>query len=177
MPKILKYILSVESLKQLSLIENNVEAAKLTVMMQRVQKTYLEPVLGTPLYKKLLNDIETDNVSGIYETLLNDYVIDFYVYACELEYIVSGSNKQMNMGSATYQPQNTQQNDNERNNDVRDNIKKHMANAQNSLVGFLLDNKTDIPEYLEHTKNYEDVQPDTSASIVPTFGLIKRRLI
>ena len=176
MAKVLKYILSAESLKQLSLIEANVETKKLGVMMQRVQKTYLEPILGTPLYKKLLNDIDTDSVTGIYETLLNDYVIDFYVFACELEYVVSGSNKMMNMGSAKYEPQNTSQNDLGENNEVRDNLKKHMANAQNSLVGFLIDNCNDIPEYKEWTCKFEDVKPNTELATAPSFGLIKRRL-
>jgi hypothetical protein len=177
MPKILKYILSVESLKQLSLIENNVEASKLAVMMQRVQKTYLEPLLGTILLKKLLSDIETDNVSGIYETLLNEYVIDFYVFACEHEYIVNGSSKLMNMGSATYQAQNTQQNDLERLNDQRDQLQKHMANAQNSLVGYLIDNCDDIPEYKEWTCSREDVRPNTEQATAPSFGIITRRKI
>jgi hypothetical protein len=175
MPKILKYIMSVESLKQLSLIENNVEAAKLAVMMQRVQKTYLEPLLGTILLKKLLSDIETDNVAGIYETLLNEYVIDFYVFACEHEYIVNGSSKLMNMGSATYQPQNTQQNDMERLNDQRDQLQKHIANAQNSLVGYLIDNCEDIPEYKEYTCSHENVVPNMQQATAPSFGIITRK--
>lgn len=177
MPKELKYFMNVESLKELSLIEHNVEAAKLAVMMNRVQKTYIEPILGTPLFKKLLNDIDEDNVTGIYETLLNEYIIDYYVLCCEMEYIVSGSNKQMNMGSAKYNPQNTDQNDLHENNDVRDNLRKHMNRYENTLKGYLLDNQDDIPEYKEWSCKFgENINPDKTQSINPTFGLVKRRL-
>jgi hypothetical protein len=78
MAKIYQFIMSTDTLKELSLIENNVESGKLTVMMNRVQKTYIEPVLGTPLYKKILQDIEDESVTGIYETLIDDYLIDYF---------------------------------------------------------------------------------------------------
>lgn len=178
MSKQILYFMNVESLKELSLIENNVEAAKLAVMMNRVQKTYIEPILGTPLFKKILTDIDDDTVAGIYETLLNEYIIDYYVLCCELEYIVSGSNKLMNMGSAKYEPQNTSQNELSENNDVRDNLKKHLARYKNTLVGYLEDNKENIPEYLEFScKNGENINPDKQQSTVPSFGIITRKKV
>jgi hypothetical protein len=167
--------MSTDTLKELSLIENNVESGKLAVMMNRVQKTYLEPVLGTPLYKKVLQDIEDETVTGIYETLVDEYLIDYFLVCCELEYIVSGSNKLMNMGSGKFNPNEMSQNDLPQNNDVRDNLKRHKVAYKNTLVGWLKDNKADIPEYEEYdAAKKEEVKP-TGKSINPEFGIITRK--
>jgi hypothetical protein len=175
MAKIYQFIMSTDTLKELSLIENNVESGKLTVMMNRVQKTYIEPVLGTPLYKKILQDIEDESVTGIYETLIDDYLIDYFLVCAELEYIVSGSNKLMNMGSAKYNPNETSQNDLPQNNDVRDNLKRHKVAYKNTLVGWLEDNKTLIPEYEAYDcAKSEQIKPDDK-SINPTFGIVTRK--
>src|SRR6056297_1949834 len=131
-----KYFINIDSLKELSLIENNTESEKISVMLNRVQKTSLEPVLGTPLFKKLLEDIDNETLSGIYETLVNEYIIDFLIVCCELEYVVSGANKMMNMGVAKYNPQDTQVNTLQANNEVRDNLKKHRQSYRDSLVGY-----------------------------------------
>lgn len=177
MAKTIDYLMSTDTLKELSLIEENVESGKLAVMLYRVQKTSLEPILGTPLYKKLLSDVDAGNVTGYYETLLEDYIIDYLVVCCELEYIVSGSNKLMNMGSAKYNPQDTQQNDLPQNNDMRDNLKRHRASYRDSLVGWLRDNKDNVPEYKEYNDKFEEVNPDKSESINPSFSLITRNKV
>lgn len=177
MAVVLDYMMSTDTLKELSLIEHNVESGKLSVMLHRTQKTSLEPILGTPLYKKLLVDIADESVAGKYKVLLEDYISDYLIICCELEYIVSGSNKQMNMGSAKYTPQDTNQNDLSENNDVRDNLRRHKASYRDSLVGYLRDNKEDLPEYEECNDNYEDVHPDKSKSVNPSFSLITRNKV
>jgi hypothetical protein len=170
-----KYFISTESLKKLSLIENNVEASTLAVMLNRVQKTSLEPVLGTPLYKKLLEDIDNDTLTGIYETLVNEYILDFLIVCCELEYVVSGANKFANMGVGKYAPQDTQQNNLGDNNDVRDNLKKHRQAYRDSLVGYLQDNESDIPEYAEYNcQNKEEIAPQGKEHN-PYFSVITRK--
>ena len=169
-----KYLISTASLKELSLIENNVESNKLSVMINRVQKTQLEPTIGTALFKRLLEDVENNTLTGVYETLMNDYVIDFLVVCCELEYVVSGANKMMNMGVAKYNPQDTQQNTIPQNNDVRDNLKKHRNAYRNSLVGYLMDNKEDFPEYDNFVCNNENINPEGKQQ-EPYFSVVTRK--
>jgi hypothetical protein len=170
-----KYFISTESLKKLSLIENNVEASTLAVMLNRVQKTSLEPVLGTPLYKKLLEDIDDDTLTGIYETLVNEYILDFLIVCCELEYVVSGANKFANMGVGKYSPQDTQTNNLGDNNDVRDNLKKHRQAYRDSLVGYLQDNEDDIPEYAQYNcQNKEEIAPQGKEHN-PYFSIVTRK--
>jgi large-conductance mechanosensitive channel len=169
-----KYLISTSSLKELSLIENNVESDKLSVMINRVQKSQLEPTIGTVLLKKLLQDVDDDTLTGVYETLMNDYIIDFLIVCCELEYVVSGANKMMNMGVAKYSPQDTQQNTIPQNNDVRDNLKKHRNSYRNSLVGFLEDNKEDYPEYADFVCNNENIAPEGKQQ-EPYFSVVTRK--
>lgn len=170
-----KYFLSTHSLKEFSLIENNVEDEKLSVMLNRVQKTQLEVVLGTVLFKKLLEDIDNNALSGIYETLVNDYIIDFLIVCCELEYVVSGQNKFANMGVGSYQPENTNQNNLQQDNDVRDQLKKHRNSYRDSLVGFLMDNKEVIPEYADYDcSKQEQIKADGKRQ-EPYFSIITRK--
>lgn len=173
MPLIRKYFISTGTLKELSLIENNVNDDKVAVMLNRVQKTSLEPVLGTPLYKKLLEDIDNDTLSGIYETLTNEYILDFLICCTELEYVVSGANKFANMGVGKYSPNDAQVNSLQDNNDVRDNLRKHRSAYRDSLVGFLKDNEEDIPEYKEWNCKHEDIKPEGKQTN-PFFSIITR---
>lgn len=173
----IKYLISTDTLKELSLIEENVESGKLAVMIDRAQETYLDHILGTPLLKRLLSDVDNGSISGDYKTLLEEYVIKYLIICCELEYIVSGSNKLMNMGSAKYNAQDTQQNDLPQNNDMRDNLYKHKAQRKNKLVGYLRDNEDKFPEYTECNEKHEDSNPDKSKSINPDFGLITRNKV
>jgi hypothetical protein len=167
-----KYFMSTDTLKELSLIENNVEEEKLAVMLNRVQKAELEVVLGTVLFKRLLEDIDNNSLAGIYEVLTNEYIIDFLIICCELEYVVSGANKFANMGVGKYNPQDTQVNNLQANNDVRDHLRGRQKSYRDSLIGFLQDNKDDIPEYKAYDCSKaeqvapEDKQPNPFFSVV-----------
>ena len=71
----MNYLLSVENLKKLGLIHMNTDVKILAVSIKRSQDMHLQPALGTPLYKALLNRVETSTWTQDYLTLMNDYVI------------------------------------------------------------------------------------------------------
>ena len=55
----MNYLLSVENLKKLGLIHMNTDTKILSVCIKRSQDMQLQPALGTPLYKALLDRVET----------------------------------------------------------------------------------------------------------------------
>jgi len=170
-----RFLISTNTLKDITLIENNVESNKLTIMINRVQDLYLEPILGTPLFKKLLDDVENNDISGIYQTLVENYIYDFIGVCCELEYMVEGNNKVMNSGVGQINPDNINVNSRSENNVAYDNKMKHKARYQNRLVGFLKDNEDDLPEYKERNCNHEDIVPNEEKTTAPSFNLVTRK--
>ena len=52
---------------QLSYVDSNVQASLLRVAIIRTQDNTIEPILGTPLYKKILSDIQDKDLIHIIE--------------------------------------------------------------------------------------------------------------
>ncbi|CAB4178099.1 hypothetical protein UFOVP1015_37 [uncultured Caudovirales phage] len=81
-------LLSEVRLKQLTVINENVDPKILTPTIRDVQEIYVHPVLGTALY----NDIQTEIISDPdlssntdYKTLLTDYIQPFMAKAVQYE--------------------------------------------------------------------------------------------
>jgi hypothetical protein len=70
--------MSVDMLKQRTAIHTNTDAKIIYPEIKAAEDLYIEPILGSALYNKIINDI---NVSGSpqgasYITLVNNYVLD-----------------------------------------------------------------------------------------------------
>ncbi len=61
--------------KDNSVVENNVADDVIEVIINKAQKVRIEPILGTDLYNKILNDISGSTLSGNYVTLVDEYII------------------------------------------------------------------------------------------------------
>ena len=61
-------------------LNDQVEQNLLKSPIQVAQDKYAENYLGTRLYKKLLSDIEDDDLSGNYLTLFDDYVVHMILW-------------------------------------------------------------------------------------------------
>ena len=79
----MNYLLSVENLKKLGLIHSNTDTKLLAVAIKRSQDMHIQPALGTPLYRALLDRVETNTWTQDYLDLMNDYVVsgEFHVHS------------------------------------------------------------------------------------------------
>jgi len=77
------YFCSPEFLKNNSFVNGNVEDSIVKVAMQRVQRNNIEPLLGTALYNRILDDIKNDDLAGDYEVLLDEYILPVFIAYCE----------------------------------------------------------------------------------------------
>lgn len=68
------YFISTDYLKNNTVIQNNIDNKVLFQWIILSQDKYIEPILGTKLFRKLENDITGSSVSGIYKTILDDYI-------------------------------------------------------------------------------------------------------
>lgn len=79
-------IMSVDMLKARTAIHDNTDAKLIYPEIKAAEDLYIEPILGTALYDKIINDI---NVSGT--PLGTDYVtlVDRYILDCLQNYVLS----------------------------------------------------------------------------------------
>ena len=67
-------------LKENSEIDENVDMKLLNPTIWRCQIQYMQNVLGTNLYNRILADIEASTLTGDYLTLVDDYCVDALQY-------------------------------------------------------------------------------------------------
>jgi hypothetical protein len=97
---IISILLSESRLKELTIIDENVDPKILTPTIRDVQELYLLPILGTALYNDLQNEVVSDpDLSGNldYQNLLTNYIQIFMAkavqYECYMELNIKTTNK------------------------------------------------------------------------------------
>jgi len=73
-----------------TILGGNVDIDKYLFCIANVQLTIIEPLLGTELYDKILQDAENDELTGLYEIMYNDYVKPITKNKAIAEYIEIG---------------------------------------------------------------------------------------
>ena len=66
--------LSVDYLRDETVINGNVDGEVLEPFIIVAQNLHIEQITGTNLYNKLIADITAGSVTGVYKTLLDDYI-------------------------------------------------------------------------------------------------------
>ena len=75
------FIISEENLRQFTDINNNVDSKLLKNAVREAQDIEIQRLLGTKLYNTILGKIETNTLTGNYETLVLDWVQNALLYA------------------------------------------------------------------------------------------------
>lgn len=151
---------SANRLKRDTAIGGSVDDDLIRPYVYMAQQRWVLPILGTDLYDKLSSDIDSGSVAGVYETLLDDYVIPAtvqYAFSQLIPYlrvrfvnnaVVVMSSEQS--AAATYEdlkPLIDQAND--------------MGNFHRQrLIAYLCENSGSYPEYTSNTGS--DLRPTTS---------------
>ena len=142
-------LISEKILKQYSLIDDNVDGLYITPSIQLAQETGLQPLLGGPLYRRLLAMVENGDIQGDtnYKKLLDDYCIPYLMYKVMSEIQIPLAFKMRNQGVVTTTD------DHSFNSDIRDvqYIKNYYDDKAkfyaNRLSDYLVANAHLYPEY------------------------------
>lgn len=74
-------LISDDILKERTGIHGNIDPKLLYPEIKLAQDMYIHPILGTALYNKLIDDINVSGTTtGVYKTLLDDYIVDPLMY-------------------------------------------------------------------------------------------------
>lgn len=146
----MNYLLSVENLKKLGLIHSNTDTKLLAVAIKRSQDMYIQPALGTPLYKALLNRVETNTWTQDYLDLMNDYVVPCLVAFVDYRAALLLNEKLTNKTTGRVQDENIQANSTADVNELRDQLRKDAYFYKERLIGYLKDDQAvKYPEYCD----------------------------
>jgi len=163
------YLLSTDDLKKKGLIHQNTDTKLLARAIQLVQDMEIQPILGSILYRALLNRVNTNTWTTEYRTLMDTYVVPAMVAAVDAQIVVIGSNEITNKGTGRTQDDNFTTNGRSDNSLYKDRLESFADYYKRRLVGFLCDdNGQDYPEYIEGiTRTKHDLKPDKKSYRVP----------
>jgi hypothetical protein len=133
----------------------NVGIDKYIFLIGIVQKTVLEPVLGTKLYKKILSDYKDDLLDDLYLQMYEDYIQPFVVYGTYAKYVHSGSNRIRNNGDVKTTPNNSQIMTNQENVSSESEYQNLADKYLMDLEKFLCYEGNNIPEYRDQDNAYD----------------------
>ena len=138
----------------------NLAPDKLVPHVKTAQDKQMLPILGTVLYEYLQQQIAANTVSGIYETLLDDYIKDCLVHYTAVEalpflpYTFANSGIVRNIGEASQAPSKVE---------IDFLLDKELQTAQfyaQRLRDYLIANSTQIPQYYQATGDATMVYPN-----------------
>ena len=75
------YLISEKTIKENSLVNNNVDGMYLLPAVKTAQDMGLQPIIGTKLFNKLMNLVEDGSITGEtdYKLLLDEYVTPYLI--------------------------------------------------------------------------------------------------
>ena len=75
------FLISEAKIRQFTDVNDSLDTSFIKNSIRTAQDIYLERIIGTVLYQKLQSDVDGSGLTGIYKTLVDDYIQDFLLYA------------------------------------------------------------------------------------------------
>ena len=91
-------LLNTDDLFKRTIINNNVDIDSITPAIFIAQIAEVKRILTIPLYNKILTDYENDALTGNYETIYYEFVVEMLSYFSAAEFISTGGYKITNAG-------------------------------------------------------------------------------
>lgn len=162
-------LVTVGQIKAKSLINGNVDAAKLSVIINRVQDIYISEVLGKQFYNSL---IASTTYTTAEQTLINDYLFYYLMLRTEIESCVHFNWDMRNKSVGSSSDQYAAAGDWDSIEKLKNELSKQAHVYKNNLIEFLIANKTDFPLYVDCRKTQES---NSSFSQNIAFAVARRR--
>lgn len=160
--------ISTQYLKEIALLNGNVEDSKLKVVIQRVQRSILRPLLGYALYDRINQGIEDNDLTVDERLLMDGYIIPLISIGCDRKAInaITYDIRNKTVGKASDEHiTSVSESENLR---LDNDIRQDLAIAQRDLTQFLNDNCDTYPLFKEGNYNY--TQKPTKRAINRNIG-------
>jgi len=153
--------ISENKLKDSTAIGGNVDVEFMLPYIRVAQKKYIETKLGTDLFVKLQADITASSLSGVYETLVNDYIQDALVHWGFYECIPFLRYKVMNNNIVQKTSETSENLTDSEAQSLREEVRNTAEFYTERLIDYIRHNNSLYPEYTSNTG--ADVSPDKNA--------------
>tara|TARA_R110002074_G_scaffold9033_5_gene36458 strand:- start:373 stop:873 length:501 start_codon:yes stop_codon:yes gene_type:complete len=138
-------------------LSGNLDFDKIVHFIKISQDIHIHQLLGSRLYNRLQSDILADTLSGVYETLVVDYVKPILTQYTFLEYLPFSQYTISNKGVFKSRSENSDIPDSSEIDKMKDAARDTAESYSNRMVDYLEFNTTIYPEYL--TNNNEEISP------------------
>lgn len=154
----INFLISVEDLKQLGLIHDNVDTKVIKYTIQTVQDMNIQTATGSPLYRELLRRVADNDWDADYRKLMEEYIAKSIVAHANVHIIGHLNNKITNKATGAVSDENLSANTAQENNSYKSQLRKVAQFYDERLIGYLKDNCELYPEYKVTECNHEDVK-------------------
>jgi len=157
----MSYVLfiSENKIKDSTAIGGNVDASFLHPYIKIAQKKYIETKLGTDLFEALQTKITAGSLSGAYQTLVDDFIMDALIHWSFYECLPFLRYKVMNNNVVSKTAENSTPLSREEAQDLREEIRNTAEFYTERLIDYIKNNTASFTEYTTNTGS--DVSPDT----------------
>lgn len=147
------FFISESYLKEMSVINENVDFKMLKPTIIMVQDIYIQQILGTPLYNDLKTKIIADNTLATYpneKALIDNYIAKALIWYVKMESTLEFKFRYMNKGILVNSSENGQPADTQDLKMLQDECKVKAERYSQLLTDYLKDNQTLFPKYFEY---------------------------
>ena len=143
------FLLSVKTLKENSVVNNNVDEMYVLPAIEYAQDAGLQPLIGTKLYNKLMDIVEDGSISELdnYKFLLDEYITPYLVNKVTADIQIPLAFKLRNQGVIQQTGENTYTPTMKDLQYVMQNYENKANFYGNRLSDYLRANRTNFPEY------------------------------
>ena len=151
-------LISEAKIREFTDMNNNVDSKLISNAIREAQDIDLQRLLGTLLYNKILSDVQSNTLTGAYQTLVDDWIQNFLLYATyynTLEYIYM---RPRNNGLLTPTGgENSESVDRAMYNVKRQSVMNKREFYAEKLTDYLIENQNSYPEISENVLLYQQV--------------------
>jgi hypothetical protein len=157
-------------IKDRTTIHGNIDPKLIYPHIKLAQDKFIEPLLGTALFDKMLADIVANTVTGEYKTLLDRYIVDTLMYYVLAELPVPLSFQFWNKGVVRKQGEDTETPTMEELVSIANTYKNNAEFYAGRLTKYLRQNApTKFPEYLNPGNGVDAVRPINRPFSMPVY--------
>lgn len=162
-----KLFITPQEIASTTVLGGNVDRDKYVFMIESVQKTVIEPLLGTELYDKIDEDWTNDTLSGDYLTLFEKYIQPITKNEALAQYLSIASYTVANGGIYKHAPDNAEVVDKD---EVETLAQKYHALAQVDIGRFQKWICKNMLEEYKTCQDYVNAQKDMTLTAGWNFG-------
>lgn len=158
------------AIKERTGLHSNVDPKLIYPEIKCAQDMYIEPLLGSALFNKLITDIANSAVTGVYQELIEKYIWDALMYYTLVELPIATSYQIWNKGVVRRSGNDTETVSRSELNDLANSFKDKAEFYADRLRKHLRTKASvSYPEYLNPGGTYEDVKPIHETFTMPVY--------